>query len=102
MTSVELSLRATRMARHSRVNSSTTLSVRYFRPSWVRRTRRANSAKSEIRARIEHVFAEQKDRMDLFIRTIGLPRATIKIGLANLVYNFKRLIFLRRRALASG
>jgi len=67
-----------------------------------RRTRRANSAKSEIRARIEHVFAEQKDRMDLFIRTIGLPRATIKIGLANLVYNFKRLIFLRRRALASG
>ena len=46
---------------------------------------------------VEHVFAEQKDRMDLFIRTIGLPRATIKIGLANLVYNLKRLTFLKRR-----
>jgi transposase, IS5 family len=64
------------------------------------RMRRANKAKSRIRSRIEHVFAEQKDRMDLFIRTIGLPRATTKIGLANLVYNVKRLIFLRRRAMA--
>jgi hypothetical protein len=36
--------------------------------------------------------------MDLFIRTIGLSRATTKIGLANLVYNVKRLIFLRRSA----
>jgi hypothetical protein len=34
--------------------------------------RRANNAKSEIRARVEHVFAEQKDRMRLFIRTIGI------------------------------
>jgi transposase, IS5 family len=38
--------------------------------------------------------------MDLFIPAIGLPRATMKIGLANLVYNFKRLVFLRRRAMA--
>ena len=63
-------------------------------------TRRANNAKSKIRAHVEHVFAEQKDRMDLFIRTIGLPRATTKIGLANLVYNVKRLITLRRFDLA--
>ena len=62
--------------------------------------RRANNAKSRIRSRIEHVFAEQKERMDLFIRTIGIARATIKIGLANLVYNIKRLIFLRRAAVA--
>ena len=33
--------------------------------------RRANAAKSKIRARVEHVFAEQKDRMELFVRTIG-------------------------------
>jgi IS5 family transposase len=63
-------------------------------------TRRANNAKSKIRARVEHVFAEQKDRMDLFIRTIGIGRATMKIGLANLVYNIKRLLFLRRTAAA--
>ena len=62
--------------------------------------RRANNAKSRVRAHVEHVFAEQKHRMDLFIRTIGLPRATTKIGLANLVYNLKRLIVLRRCALA--
>ena len=50
--------------------------------------------------RVEHVFAEQKDRMHLFIRTIGIARATIKIGMTNLVYNIKRLIFLRRAGLA--
>ncbi|MGH6818908.1 MAG: IS5 family transposase [Methylovirgula sp.] len=63
-------------------------------------TRRANNAKSKIRSRVEHVFATQKDRMDLFIRTIGIARATTKIGMANLVYNIKRLLFLRRVARA--
>jgi transposase, IS5 family len=62
--------------------------------------RRANNAKSKIRARVEYVFAQQKDRMGLFIRTIGIARATTKIGMANLVYNIKRLIFLRRVAIA--
>jgi hypothetical protein len=51
------------------------------------RTARANAKKSAVRAHIEHVFAEQKARMRLFVRTIGLARATTKIGLANLVYN---------------
>ena len=46
------------------------------------------------------MFAEQKDRMRLFIRTIGIARATTKIGMANLVYNIKRLIFLRKIAIA--
>jgi len=58
--------------------------------------RRTNNAKSKVRARVEHVFAEQKDRMGLFIRTIGLARARIKIGMTNLVYNMKRLNFLHR------
>lgn len=62
--------------------------------------RRANNAKSKIRSKVEHVFAEQKDRMGLFIRTIGIARAKTKIGLANLVYNLKRLLFLRRIAAA--
>ncbi len=38
--------------------------------------------------------------MDLFIRTIGIARATTKIGMANFVYNIKRLIFLQRTAAA--
>ena len=55
----------------------------------------------DLRApRVEHVFAERKDRMGLFIRTIGIARATTKIGIANLVYNIKRLIFLRKIAIA--
>ena len=62
------------------------------------RTARANGAKSKVRARIEHVFAEQKSRMGLFIRTVGLARARTKIGLANLTYNVKRPIVLKRWA----
>src|SRR5262245_21923570 len=61
---------------------------------------RVNNAKSKIRARVEHVFAEQKDRMRLFIRTIGIARATTKVGMANLVYNIKRFIFQRKIAIA--
>jgi hypothetical protein len=30
-------------------------------------------------------------------RTIGIARATIKIGMANLVYNFQRLAWLEGR-----
>ena len=60
-------------------------------------TARANARKSAVRAHIEHVFAHQKDRMGLVIRTIGLERAQAKIGLANLAYNFQRLIFHERR-----
>lgn len=58
---------------------------------------RANGRKSKTRARVEHVFAEQKDRMGLFVRTIGLARAELKIGMANLVYNIKRTAWLNRR-----
>ncbi len=62
------------------------------------RTRRANARKSGVRSRIEHVFAEQKHRMGLFVRTVGMARARVKIGLANLAYNMKRLIWLERAA----
>ena len=50
-----------------------------------------------MRAHIEHVFAEQKARMGLFVRTVGLARATTKIGLANLVHNMRRLLWLERQ-----
>lgn len=63
-----------------------------------RATAQANAAKSAIRAKIEHVFAHQKNRFGLFIRTIGLLRAEAKLTLANLAYNFDRLIFQEKRA----
>jgi transposase, IS5 family len=59
---------------------------------------RANGRRSAIRAPIEHIFACQKDKMGLFVRTIGVARATTKIGLANLLYNMKRLTWLARTA----
>jgi IS5 family transposase len=62
------------------------------------RTAKANAAKSRVRARVEHVFARQKDQMGLFIRTIGIKRAEAKITLTNLAYNMHRLIFHERRA----
>ena len=65
-----------------------------------RATAQANAAKSAIRAKIEHVFAHQKNRFGLFIRTIGLLRAEAKLTLANLAYNFDRLIFQEKRAAA--
>lgn len=37
-------------------------------------TRRANGLRSKARSRVEHLFATQKDRMDLFVGTIGVAR----------------------------
>ncbi len=55
---------------------------------------RANGVKSKVRAAVEHVFARQKGPMGLVVRTIGLARATVKIGLANIAYNMKRAVWL--------
>ena len=59
---------------------------------------RANSARSRVRAVVEHVFARQKGPMGLFVRTIGMARATVKIGLANIAYNMKRAFWLNEKA----
>ena len=62
---------------------------------------RANGVKSQVRAAVEHVFAHEKGPMGLVVRTIGLARARVKIGLANLVYNMRRALWLtERRAMA--
>ena len=63
---------------------------------------RANGVRSKVRAAVEHVFARQKGPMGLVVRTIGIARATVKIGLANLLYNMHRAVWLtqRRAALA--
>jgi len=63
-----------------------------------RATARANAAKSRIRARVEHVFAEMKSRMGLVVRTVGLARAKATITLANMAYNMKRWSWLDRHA----
>jgi len=56
--------------------------------------KRNNAAKSKIRARVEHVFGAMHHYGGLFIRTIGVKRAEIQIGLLNLTYNLKRYVYL--------
>ncbi len=48
----------------------------------------------------EHVFAAQKRRFALVIRTVGQARATAKLVLANLAYNFTRFLWLETRRVA--
>lgn len=61
------------------------------------RIARANAKRSAVRSAVEHVFAGQKHRMGLVVRTIGIARARIKIGMTNLAYNFQRLAWLEGR-----
>ena len=61
----------------------------------------ANTTKSKGRARIEHVFGAQENAPGgRLMRTIGIVRAEVKIGLQNLVYNIRRLVILERTAAA--
>jgi len=59
---------------------------------------RGNATRARVRAHVEHVFAAEKRRFHLVIRTVGLARATAKIALANLAYNFKRLDWIEGQA----
>ena len=63
----------------------------------------ANKTRSKVRARVEHVFGNQHNSMGAkLVRTIGIARATVKIGMQNLAYNMRRLVVLERAALAGG
>lgn len=63
--------------------------------------RRANGRKSKVRARVEHVLAEQKRHMDLFVRTIGIARAEGVITFSNMAFNMKRWCWLERNPKAA-
>lgn len=67
----------------------------------LRHIQRSNAGKPVIRSCIEHVFADQKAQTGLFIRTMGITRATMRIGLANIIYNMHRFLFLERIRVAS-
>jgi IS5 family transposase len=63
---------------------------------------KANRKRSQVRARIEHVFGAQQTSLGgRLVRTIGLVRAKAKIGLQNLVYNIRRMIAIERNAAAA-
>lgn len=48
------------------------------------RTRPADARKSAVRSAMERAFARKKGPMALVVRSIGIARAQVKIGLANL------------------
>jgi len=58
---------------------------------------RGNATRARVRAHVEHVFATEKHRMRLLIRTIGLVWETAKITRANLNYNMRRLVWIEGR-----
>jgi IS5 family transposase len=65
------------------------------------RQKTANTTRSRVRARVEHVFGDQQNAMGgIFVRTIGIARAAVKIGMMNLVYNMRRFVSLERVAAA--
>lgn len=58
---------------------------------------KANTKKSKVRARVEHVFGSiTNEQGGLFSRVIGFARNSIKVGMMNIVYNMRRLISLRK------
>jgi IS5 family transposase len=65
------------------------------------RQKSANTTRSKVRARVEHVFGHQQSAMGgKIVRTIGIARARFKIGMMNLGYNIRRLVQLERMAAA--
>jgi IS5 family transposase len=61
----------------------------------------ANTTRSKVRARVEHVFGHQENSMGRkIVRTIGIARARFKIGMMNLGYNIRRLVQIERAAAA--
>ncbi len=63
------------------------------------REKQGNKTRSKVRVRVEHVFGAQiNDMGGTLVRSIGLVRAKARIGLKNLAYNMRRLVFLERLA----
>jgi hypothetical protein len=64
--------------------------------------RQANAEKSKVRSKVEHVFGHEKGPMAVVIRSIGIVRAKVKTGLANLVYNMRRFRWLEEQRAATA
>lgn len=58
--------------------------------------KQGNRTRSKIRSRIEHVFGAMRQRAGtVILRTIGIARAEVKLGLRNLAYNMDRFCTLK-------
>jgi hypothetical protein len=62
----------------------------------------SNTAKSRVRARVEHVFGHMQNSMGgIFVRSIGIARAKVGVTLMNLTYNLRRIEVLIRNKVIS-
>ncbi len=62
-----------------------------------KREKKANTRKSRVRARVEHVFGSiTNEQGGLYFRVIGRARTAVKIGMMNVVYNMRRFVTLHR------
>jgi IS5 family transposase len=62
-----------------------------------------NKERSKTRSHIEHVFGAWVMQMGgKWLRSIGLDRAKVNLGLKNLTYNFLRLIFWETQGTVAG
>ena len=62
-----------------------------------KKQREANTFKSRTRARVEHIFASIRNRVNgLQVRCIGFARSTADITMQNLVYNMTRIVYLKK------
>ena len=62
------------------------------------RDKKANTTKSRVRARVEHVFGSiTNEQRGLFNRVIGLARNQLKVGMMSLTYNMRRLVMLDKQ-----
>ena len=60
------------------------------------REQQGNATRWRVRARVEHVFGHQATAMGgKLVRTIGLVRAKMKIGMQNLIHNMSRFVHLQ-------
>ena len=68
------------------------------------RMRIANAQKSKVRSagRARRRSAHQKGPMGLIVRTIGIARARVKIGMANLAYNIRRFCLAEDKIRGQG
>lgn len=66
------------------------------------RQRLWNKVRSRVCARVEHVFGHMTMCIKgLTIRCRGLDRAHAQIAMANLTYNFQRVLYLNRNAMGN-
>ena len=60
--------------------------------------KQGNRTRARTRSRIEHIFGAMTQRAgNLILRSIGISRAEVKLGLRNIAYNMERFCFLIRQ-----